>query len=852
MKKIVTGILAHVDSGKTTLSEELLFLSGKIRTKGRVDTKDAYLDNNSIERERGITIFSKQAEFSYGETCFTLIDTPGHIDFSAEAECTLSVLDCAVLLISASDGIKSHTKTLWELLKRHNIPTFIFVNKTDLSGFDKKEVFNELSAEFDFLCDFSELNEELYENIALSGDDLMTEFLENNTLSENSIKNAIKSRKIFPCFFGSALKSDGTEYFLKSLEKFAPEVVYSKDFGAKIFKISEDEKKNRLTHMKITGGELLVKQIITESDNEKVNEIRIYSGEKYTAVQNATAGDIVAVTGLSKTQMGQGLGFEGQEMTLSSEPVFNYSVIIPDGYDKITALRNLKKLEEENMLKCSYNAGNGEITAHLMGDVQLEVVKRILFERFSLSAEFEKGSIIYKETIKSKVEGVGHYEPLRHYAEVHLLLEPLKQGSGVVFASNCSEDLLDKNWQRLIMSHLSEKTHLGVLTGSPITDIKITLKSGKAHLKHTEGGDFRQATYRAVRHGLRCTESVLLEPWYDFTLEVPQSMAGRAMTDLNQMEAEFGMPDIKGDFSVISGIAPVEKMQDYHKTLVNYTKGEGRLGCTLKGYLPCTNQKEVIEKIGYNPDADLENPCGSVFCSHGAGFVVPWDEVTENMHLESVLLNKQETEISAPIKRQAFVSASDDELMRIFELTYGKVQRKDLNVLNTPKTPQPQKEKKISVPLPKDHYLLVDGYNIIFADQNLTEIARDSLEHARDVLIDRLNRYKITTDKEIIVVFDAYKVKGGQGEVETIGNISVVYTKEAETADAYIEKTAHKLEKKHKVSVATSDALEQLIIFGTGALRIPASSFVKELDEADKLLQNMLETYNRNENFKNS
>jgi len=849
MKKIVFGILAHVDSGKTTLSEELLFLSGKIRSKGRVDTKNAYLDTNSIERDRGITIYSKQAVFDYNSTAFTLIDTPGHVDFSAEAESALGILDCAVLLISATDGIKSHTKTLWGFLKKHKIPTFIFVNKTDLDGFDKDEILKTLSEEFDGVCDFSDMEEGFYENIALCHDELMTEYLETEKISDKAIKDAIAKRRIFPCFFGSALKSDGCGYFLENFEKYAPDTYYTKDFSAKIFKIAEDDRKNRLTFMKITGGSLNVKQIIPESDNEKVNEIRIYSGDKYQCVQSADAGMVVAVTGLSSAKSGQGLGGQRDMDALVSEPVFSYSVCLPSGYDKITALRHLKKLEEENMLKCSYNSVNGEISARIMGEVQLEIIQRVLRERFDLDVSFEQGSIIYKETIKSKSEGVGHYEPLRHYAEVHLLLEPLKQGQGIVFASDCSEDILDKNWQRLIMGHLSEKAHIGVLTGSAITDMKITLKSGRAHLKHTEGGDFRQATYRAVRHGLKCAESVLLEPWYDFTLEVPQTSAGRAMTDLQQMGADFGLPDIKNGFSVISGAASVEAMQDYHKDVINYTKGEGRLNLSFKGYLPCRNPEEIIEKIGYNSEADLENPTGSVFCSHGAGFTVPWNEVTEHMHLESVLKKASDNFDSyVPTKRKAFVSASDDELMRIFELTYGKIEHKNLNAMHTPKSSGggDEKYKKVSVPEPKDHYLLVDGYNIIFADEKLKAVAKDSLEHAREILIERLCDYKITTDMEVIAVFDAYRVKGNPGEVEKVRGISVVYTKEAETADAYIEKCVHKLEKKHKVSVATSDALEQLIIFGTGALRIPASSFIKYLDEADEKIAKMLEEYNRN------
>ena len=848
MKKIVFGILAHVDSGKTTLSEELLFLSGKIRQKGRVDTKNAYLDTNSIERDRGITIYSKQAVFDFGNTSFTLIDTPGHVDFSAEAECALGVLDCAVLLVSAPDGIKSHTKTLWELLKKHKIPTFIFVNKTDLEGFNKEEILKTLSEEFEGVCDFSEKDESFFENLALCSESLMAEYLETEKISDLSIKEAIGKRKVFPCFFGSALKSDGCGYFLENFEKYLPDVYYTKDFSAKIFKISEDDKKNRLTYMKITGGELNVKQVIPESENEKINEIRIYSGEKYTTLQSADAGMVVAVTGLTQTKAGQGLGGETDSGKLLSEPVFNYTVVLPSGFDKTTALRYLKKLEEENMLRCSYNSVSGEISARIMGDVQLEIIKRVLYERFDLEADFEQGGIIYKETIKSKSEGVGHYEPLRHYAEVHLLLEPLKQGQGVIFASDCSEDLLDKNWQRLIMGHLSEKTHIGVLTGSAITDMKITLKSGHAHLKHTEGGDFRQATYRAVRHGLRCAESVLLEPWYEFTLEIPQANAGRAMTDLQQMGAKFGLPDIKNDFSVISGSAPVEKMQDYQKDVTNYTKGEGRLYCSLKGYFPCLEAERIIEKIGYNPEADLDNPTGSVFCAHGAGFTVPWDEVTNHMHLESILTKATDNfDDYSPVKRKAFVTATDDELMRIFELTYGKIEHKNLNAMHIPKHTGggDEKYKKVSVPNPKEHYLLVDGYNIIFADDNLKNLAKDSLEHAREVLIERLCDYKITTDMEIIAVFDAYKVKGNPGEVEKVRGISVVYTKEAETADAYIEKCVHKFEKKHRVSVATSDALEQLIIFGTGALRIPASSFIKSLDDADAKIRKMLEEYNR-------
>lgn len=842
MKRIALGILAHVDSGKTTLSEAMLYTAGEIRTLGRVDHRDAFLDTNEIERDRGITIFSKQAVIGLENTVITLLDTPGHVDFSAETERVLWVLDAAILVISGSEGVQSHTKTLWKLLSEHAIPTFIFINKMDMEGTDREKLLSELGKAFGngFVVFNNEGEESFFEEAALCSEELCNSYLENGTISEDEISQAIWQRKIFPCYFGSALKTDGVKELLKGIEKYTVSGGENPQFGARVFKISEDEKGSRLTHMKITGGVLRVREKPGESE-EKVSEIRIYSGAKYKNVQEACSGDVCAVCGISNLFGGQGIGFEENSPALTLEPVFNYRVVLEEGVDPRVALAKLKKLEEEEtQLRAQWNSALGEIHIQLMGEVQLEVLKRILAERFKLNVEFAQGSIIYKETIASPVEGVGHYEPLRHYAEVHLLLEPLKRGEGLVFETDCSEDFLGKNWQRLVLTHLNEKRHVGVLTGSAITDMKITLKSGKAHLKHTEGGDFRQATYRAVRHGLRCAESILLEPYYDFVLEVPADCTGRAMTDLQQMGAEFSAPDLTENMSVIKGSAPVSQIRSYQRSVTAYTHGLGKLSCSFKGYGECVNPEEVISEIGYNCDSDLENTADSVFCAHGAGFSVPWHQVTEYMNLESIFKENTEDTLKIPVKRKSATVYDEDELMEIFERTYGKIVHKNHNAMRTPKDAAPSAKKR-SVPQKEGPgYLLIDGYNIIFAWDELKKIAEDSLEDARNMLIDRVCSYRAVRPREVILVFDAYKVKGNRGEVEKIHNISVVYTKEAQTADAYIEKAAHELGKKYHVQVATSDSLEQMIILGSGAVRISAAAFIKEMKDVEKEIEEIL------------
>lgn len=843
MKRLVVGILAHVDSGKTTLSEGILYTAGEIRTLGRVDHGNAFLDTNTIERERGITIFSKQAVVRLKDTEFTLLDTPGHVDFSAETERTLSVLDCAILVISGTDGVQSHTETLWRLLKQHSIPTFLFINKMDLSDRTPEDIIEELCKKLDDGC--VNFSEEFIENAAMCDEELMNIYLEQETLSEYAIGNAIARRGIFPCFFGSALKLDGVREFLEGLEQytFAPNT--AEEFGAKIYKISADERGQRLTHLKVTGGILKVKDLIGKNDSaEKVNELRVYSGEKFQNIREAFPGMVCAVVGPSETYAGQGLGTEQNSSALTLEPVFTYCVKLPQGADLHSAVNDLRRLEEEEtQLHIIWNEQLREIHIQLMGEVQMEVLKRIIAERFHLDVTFEKGSIIYKETIADTVEGVGHYEPLRHYAEVHLLMKPAKRGSGLIFSAKCSEDKLERNWQRLILTHLAEKTHIGVLTGSPITDMKITLVAGKAHAKHTEGGDFRQATYRAVRQGLMQAKSVLLEPWYDFTLYLPTLSVGRAMTDIQQMGGSFSAPETNGDFSVITGSASVAAMYGYHREVIAYTHGTGRLVCTLKGYEPCKNQEEIIEQIGYQSESDTENPADSVFCSHGAGFTVKWNEVHDYMHLEGVQLQEnvlKETNLPRRMPSNgAFID--DEELMRIFEQTYGKIQRKTPNTMHTPKN-EPTYKKIYKKPKQKsgEHYLLVDGYNIIFAWEDLKTAASDSLDLARTLLTNRLCAYRAMRNTEVIIVFDAYKVKGNIGSIEQIHNVSVVYTKEAETADSYIEKVTRELGKKHDVRVATSDYLEQLIILGSGALRISANELLEEVSAAEAEIREFL------------
>lgn len=855
MKKIVVGILAHVDSGKTTLSEAMLYHSGTISKLGRVDSKNSFLDTFSLERSRGITIFSKQALLKYKKTDITLIDTPGHVDFSAETERTLQVLDYAILVISATDGVQSHTQTLWKLLAKYKVPCFIFVNKTDLDGADKDVVLYQLKTKLSDGCvDFTLPDDELNENIALC-DDVLLEKYEEDSLGKQDVILAIKNRKVFPCMFGSALKLDGVDAFMDLINDYTEQPQYGSDFGAKVYKISED-KGQRLTMMKITGGTLKVKEILKSEKNinsEKVNQIRLYSGEKFTTVDEATAGTVCAVTGITFTNSGDGLGVEDNSSIPMLTPVLTYTVNVPDGTDAHTVLSDMRILEAEDpQLKVEWNERYSEIHIKLMGDIQLEVLQTLFADRFGIDISFGKGSIIYKETIEEAVEGVGHFEPLRHYAEVHLLLKPGKRGSGLVFKTECKEDVLDKNWQRLILTHLYEKTHIGVLTGSPITDMEIILKSGKAHPKHTEGGDFRQATYRAVRQGLRSAKSILLEPYYDFVLEIPNENVGRAMSDIQLMHGTFNPPELDGEMSVLTGSAPVSAMCDYAGTVRQYTRGVGKLSCTLKGYEPCHNAEEVIDKFDYNPDSDTDNTCDSVFCSKGAGYNVKWDEVKSHMHLPSILSTPKSE--YAPTRSAGRMSnyadkndlfALDKELMEIFEQTYGKIKHKNPNNSHFTFTEKTEKQNPKKMPkTPKyegPEYLLVDGYNVIFSWDNLKKLADSSIDGARNALINILCNYQGYKRCEVIVVFDAYKVKGNHREIEKVNNITVVYTKEAETADMYIEKASLDLAKKHKVRVVTSDALEQVIILGNGALRVSSREFQGEVKSAEENIRSIIE-----------
>ena len=851
MKKITAGILAHVDSGKTTLTEELLYLSGQIRKKGRVDAKTSFMDTDEIEKERGITVFSKQAVLSVSDSEITLIDTPGHIDFSSETERALGVLDYAILVISGTDGVQSHTKTLWELLKSHNIPVFVFVNKTDITNYTKEALLKNLKEKLsDRIISFSDFSDPaFYENLSLTSEDLLKSYLENGSLSDDEIALSIKKREVFPCYFGSALKSVMTKEFLDGFVKFTKMDDLRNDFGAKVYKITEDSSGNRLTHLKITGGVIEVKAVVSgvgKNSNpweEKINQIRIYSGDKFKTVKSATQGETVTVTGLKNTYPGEGLGFEKNSPELTLEPVFYYAVKVKNGVSAKVVLKSLKKLEEEETnLNVSSDADTGEIKIGLMGEVQSEVLRKVLKSRFGIDAEFEKGSIIYKETIKSVAEGVGHFEPLRHYAEVHLILSPLKRGEGLKFESIAKEDSLSKNWQRLILTHLEEKTHKGVLTGSPITDMKITLASGKAHLKHTEGGDFRQATYRAVRNGLMNAENVLLEPWYSFTMEIPSESVGRAMTDIDFMGGDITPPELNGETSVLKGFAPAKDISEYQKEITVYTKGKGKISFSVSDYRPVKNQEEIVCAIGYDPEADILNTPDSIFCANGSGFTVKWDEVKSHMHLESAL--KEEPEEKEPVIRKQNLFSSEEELISIFEKTYGKIERKLPAKMATQKPEIPAKYKK-PAKVYKKNYLLVDGYNIIFAWDELKNLAKESLEYARYTQINKLSVYKIIRNTELILVFDAYKVKGNRGEQEKIHGINVVYTKEAETADAYIEKVTHTLSKDNKVRVATSDGLEQLIILGNGAFRVPASSFIKEVEDSISELEQLIASTNR-------
>lgn len=840
------GLLAHVDAGKTTLSESILYQSGAIRNLGRVDHQDAFLDTDEMERERGITIFSKQAVLTWKDTEITLLDTPGHVDFSAEMERVLQVLDCAVLVISGADGVQGHTETLWKLLTRYGIPVFLFVNKMDQEGTDCGKLLAELKSRFSEGCiDFGRVEtgaEEVIEEIAVCDEQAMEEYLEKGSVDADSIRRLVAERKIFPCYFGSALHLQGVEELMNGICTYQMQKEYPAAFGAKVYKIARDGQGNRLTYLKVIGGTLKVKDVIGEN-GDKVNQIRVYSGEKYELLSAADAGKVCAVTGLAETYPGQGLGAEKDSEVPILEPVLTYRIILPDDCNVHTMLRDLKLLEEEEPeLHIVWIEKSQEIHVQLMGDVQIEILQRIIKERFGVLVEFWEGSIVYKETIAAPVEGVGHFEPLRHYAEVHLRLEPGECGSGIQFDSECSEDVLDRNWQRLVLTHLEEKEHKGVLTGSVITDMKITLTSGKAHLKHTEGGDFRQATYRAVRQGLKKAESVLLEPYYEFRIELPSENVGRAMTDIQNRFGKFEAPETLGERTILTGIAPVSTFSGYQKDVIAYTGGRGRISLTLKGYDLCHNQEEVVAARGYDSELDLANPTGSVFCAHGAGFVVDWDEVEEYMHMERTLDQTGEeglAEVTLPKRRHSSIELTQEELDAIYVRTpdpvkqnHGSVtvyakekDREPGSAYADPKWERRRREKE-----GRQEYLLVDGYNIIFSWEELRELSEKDIGAARGKLADILSNYQGYRKCTLILVYDAYKVEGNPGEVMKYHNIYIVYTKEAETADQYIEKTVRRIAKDASVTVATSDGLEQVIILGQGANRMSAPGLKEEIE----------------------
>lgn len=896
MKKLVVGILAHVDSGKTTLSEAMLYTAGKIRKLGRVDHKDAYLDTDVQERERGITIFSKQAVFTYDGMEITLLDTPGHVDFSAEMERTLQVLDYAILVINGMDGVQSHTDTLWKLLKRYEIPTFIFVNKMDMDGADKDAIFQNIRKKLDGDCvDFSSGDRD--EQIAMADERLLDTYLDSGTVETEDIIEAILDRKIFPCFWGSALKLSGVQELLDSMNAYMVMPAYNAEFGGRIFKISRDAKGERLTYMKVTGGNLKCREQI-EGTEGKVNQIRIYSGARYETVEEAPAGMVCAVTGLGETSAGQGVGCEQGNMFAGLEPVLSYKVSYPEDKDAVVVLRDIRQLEEEEPeLHVEFAQETREIFVKVMGQVQLQVLTQIVKDRFGYLISFGMGRIIYKETLAEPVMGVGHFEPLRHYAEVHLLMEPLEPGSGMQFDTICSEDVLDKNWQRLILTHLEEKEYRGVLTGAPITDMKITVTAGRAHQKHTEGGDFRQATYRAVRQGLMMGECRLLEPVYAFRLEIPTEMTGRAMNDITRMHGRFAQPEIEGEMSILTGTAPVATMQEYQQDVTAYTRGQGKLSCTLQGYEPCHNEDEVLAASTYDPELDMANPASSVFCAHGAGYIVDWYDVYDMMHvkedpgfalagMEDVLRNitsepaeadEDNRKRMARERQGTGVPVYDEkELEDIFVRTYGSNSRENaaynkagFNRYNksvseadwyVKKAAGHGKSKTAGAQTPavgsktadtgiarpgayrkqkgEKEYLLVDGYNVIFAWDDLKALATVNIDSARDKLIDVMSNYQGYVGCELILVFDAYKVKQNPGSITKHGNIHVVYTKEAETADMYIEKTTHELGRKYKVTVASSDGLEQLIIMGQGALRMSSRGLREEVERVNQILRN--------------
>ena len=851
-KQIVLGILAHVDSGKTTLSEAMLYRAGVTRRLGRVDHKDAFLDTDALEKARGITIFSKQALLTAGDTDITLLDTPGHVDFSTETERTLQVLDYAVLVVSGTDGVQSHTETLWRLLRRYHVPTFVFVNKMDLPGMERQELLAQLNRRLgEGFVDFGAEQADRDEALALCDENLMDRMLDAGQLQDADLIPAIARRHVFPCWFGAALKLEGVDALLDGLDRYTRPAPALEAFGAKVFKVSQDEQGARLTWLRVTGGELKVKaQLTGEADGEpwaeKANQLRLYSGAKYTLTEAIGPGQVCAVTGLTKARPGEGLGAERDSDLPVLEPVLSYQVLLPEGADVHAALGKLHRLEEEEpQLHVVWNETLGEIHVQLMGEIQLEVLRSLLAERFGLEVEFGPGGILYKETITEPMEGVGHYEPLRHYAEVHLKLEPLPRGSGMQFAADCREEVLDKNWQRLVLTHLEEKQHLGVLTGSPLTDVKITLIAGRAHLKHTEGGDFRQATYRAVRQGLMLAKSQLLEPWYAFRLEVPAENIGRAMSDIQRMEGTFDPPESGEETAVLTGFAPVSTMRSYPMEVVSYTRGRGHLSLTLDGYRPCHNAQEVIAAIGYEPEHDLDNPADSVFCAHGAGFVVPWDQVRSHMHVDSGWgkSTRPEQEAAVPQRRVMAYRATleeDAELLKIFERTYGPIKRDPLAAFRpVQKRERPDFAAEQWEIAPE--YLLVDGYNIIFAWDELNALSKESLDAARHKLMDILCNYQGFQKCVLILVFDAYRVPGSPGSIEQYHNIHVVYTKEAETADMFIERVTHEIGRNRRVRVATSDGMEQIIILGHGALRVSARMFHEEVQNVEKQIRALVQ-----------
>ena len=852
-RSIVLGVLAHVDSGKTTLSEAMLYRAGVIRKLGRVDHRDAFLDTDALERARGITIFSKQALLDAGQTHITLLDTPGHVDFSAEAERTLQVLDYAVLVISGPGGVQSHTETLWQLLRRYRIPTFVFINKMDLPGPTRAELLEQLNRRLgEGFVDFGADPAARDEALALCDERLMDAWLEQGALEDGQILPAIARRHVFPCWFGSALRLDGVDPLLEGLDRFTRPAPALSAFGAAVFKVSQDEQGARLTWLRVTGGELKVKDLLSGEGPEgpwaeKANQLRLYSGTKYTLAERVGPGQVCAVTGLTQCRPGQGLGAQRDSEPPALEPVLSYQVLLPEGADAHAALDKLRRLEQEDpQLHVVWNETLGQIHLQLMGEIQLEVLRTLLAQRFGLEVSFGPGGILYKETITEPIEGVGHYEPLRHYAEVHLKLEPLPPGSGMQYAADCREEVLDKNWQRLVLTHLEEKQHLGVLTGAPLTDMKITLIAGKAHLKHTEGGDFRQATYRAVRQGLMMGKSQLLEPWYSFRLEVPAENIGRAITDIQRREGTFDPPETGLETAVLTGTAPVATLRDYPVELAGYTHGRGRISLIPVGYRPCHNAAQVIAESGYQPQHDLDNPADSVFCAHGAGFVVSWADVRSHMHVDSGWGKSQRPADAAPApspRRAAAYRATleeDAELMKIFERTYGPIKRDPLAAFRpVKKTERPDFAAQSWTIAPE--YLLVDGYNLIFAWEELSTLAKQSLDSARTRLADILCNYQGYKKCVVILVFDAYRVPGSPGAIEQYHNIHIVYTKEAETADMYIERVTHEIGKQRRVRVVTSDGAEQIIILGHGALRVSSRLFQQEVEEVEREIRALLQ-----------